>query len=211
MQIIDIVKKMKKLTYFYYNEFINYLNRNKIFYLISVLLFVLSMAVGYSLVSVEDIESINDQTFTPIEDWDKPTQFVDLFKHNFIIDLGCIIGGLTFSIYSALVNLINGMMVGYVLRLAPTGIFMLGIVPHGIFEIPSSIVAFVGSLSVTKIEINLIKGVLQNGKTFKGELFNSRDLFKDVLISLLLVMILLLIAGFIEAFITPDLLNWYIG
>lgn len=201
---------MKKLKSFYINQFIDYINRNKIFYLVSILLFLASMAVGYSLVSVEDIESISESSFNTIEDWDKPHRFLELFEHNFTIDLSCILGGITFSIYSLILNFINGVMVGYVLRLAPTTIFILGVVPHGIFEIPSSIVAFVGSLSVTKIEINLIKGVLQNGKTFKGELYNSRDLFKDVIISLMLVMLLLLIAGFIEAYITPDLLNWYI-
>ncbi|RAP54645.1 MAG: hypothetical protein BZ137_01175 [Methanosphaera sp. rholeuAM130] len=202
---------MKKLKSFYIEELTQYIDRNKKFYMISIFLFLFSMAIGYSLVSADEIESINDESFTPIEDWDKPFQFIDLFKHNFAIDLTCILGGLTFSIYSAIVNFINGVMVGYVLRLAPTAIFLLGIVPHGIFEIPSSIVAFVGSLSVTQIEINLIKGVLQNNKTFKGELHKSRYLFKDVLISLLLVMVLLILAGFIEAYITPDLLNWYIG
>jgi stage II sporulation protein M len=202
---------MKKLAEFYLAEFNQYLGRNKIFYLASVILLLFSVSVGYSLVSVDEIENINNQEFTPIEDWDKSTEFTDLFKHNFMIDLTCIIGGLTFSIYSLIVNFVNGAMVGYILRLAPKEIFILGIVPHGIFEIPSSVVAFVGSLSVTKIEINLIKGILQNNKTFKGELHNSRQLFKDVLISLLLVMILLIIAGFIEAYITPDLLNWYIG
>ena len=202
---------MKKLGSFYYNQLKGYFERNKNFFIVSVLLFLFSIAIGYMIVTDENIHDINSDSFTPIEDWDKSSQFIDLFKHNFLIDLSCILMGITFSIYPFVINLINGIMVGYILKLAPYEIFLLGIVPHGLFEIPSSIVAFVGSLTVTKIEINLIKGILQRDKTFKGELYNSKDLFKDVLISIILIMILLIISGFIEAYITPDLLNWYLS
>jgi uncharacterized membrane protein SpoIIM required for sporulation len=76
-------------------------------------------------------------------------------------------------------------------------------IPHGIFEIPQLILTVVCSMLVTKLEINLIKGVLQKDKTFKGELRNSSTIIKDIILSITIIVVCLIIAAVIEGYITP--------
>ncbi len=82
----------------------------------------------------------------------------------------------------------------------------MGIIPHGIFEIPSSVFALSGALMITSFELKIIKGVLSSKTTVKEEIENSIYLIKDAIISVGIVFLLLIIAAFIETFITPILL-----
>ena len=59
---------------------------------------------------------------------------------------------------------------------------------------------------ITSFELKIIKGVLSSKTTVKEEIENSIYLIKDAIISVGIVFLLLIIAAFIETFITPILL-----
>lgn len=135
--------------------------------------------------------------------------FIDLFFYNFSIDFECIIGGLFLSIPSLIITFVNACQIGVLFNEVNIIIILLGVLPHGIFEIPSSIFAFSGALMLTSFELNILNGILSSKTTVKEELNNSIYLVKDAIISVGIVFVLLIIAAFIETFITP-LLLWLI-
>jgi uncharacterized membrane protein SpoIIM required for sporulation len=135
--------------------------------------------------------------------------FIDLFIYNFSIDFTCILGGLFLSIPSISITFINACQIGVLFSEVNFIIILLGVIPHGIFEIPSSVFAFSGALMLTSFELKILKGILSNKTTVKEQFNNSAYLVKDAIISAEIVFVLLLIAAFIETFITPVLL-WLI-
>lgn len=83
---------------------------------------------------------------------------------------------------------------------------LVAVMPHGIFEIPSGIFAMAGGLMLFITEINVIKAILTRNSV-KEAINDSDKLIKDAIISTIIVFILLVIAAFIEIFITPLLMN----
>ena len=156
-------------------------------------------------VPVENTEDIASNLF---EDYSFEG-FVDLFQYNFSIDFGCIIGGLFLSIPSLIITFINACQIGVLFSEVNFIIILFGVIPHGIFEIPSSVFAFSGALMLTSFELKIVKGILSSKTTVNEELNNSIYLVKDAIISSGIVFVLLTIAAFIETFITPVLL-WLI-
>lgn len=129
--------------------------------------------------------------------------FIELFVHNFSIDISCILGGVLLSIPTLIFTFINEVMFGALFGQIPLVIILFGVIPHGIFEIPSSLFALAGGLMLTRMELKLLKGLLSNKTTVRYEFKESVPLVKDALLSAGIVYILLSIAAFIETFITP--------
>lgn len=135
--------------------------------------------------------------------------FIDLFLYNFSIDFGCIVGGLFLSIPSLIITFVNACQIGVLFCDVDFLLILFGVIPHGIFEIPSSIFAFSGALMLTSFELKILNGILSSKTSVEEELNNSIYLVKDAIISVGIVFVLLIIAAFIETFITPVLL-WLI-
>lgn len=131
--------------------------------------------------------------------------FIDIFTHNLQSDLIMIFGGVLFSIISIFGMFINGAMLGYVATITPIFDFLLLIIPHGIFEIPSWILSLSAAFMITTLIIRLLSSLVSDEKTIKDEINDSKDLIEAIIVSIVLVVILLLIAGFIENFITGAL------
>lgn len=129
--------------------------------------------------------------------------FIKLFLHNFSIDFSCIISGLLLSVPSIIITIINAFMIGSVFATVPIPIIIAGILPHGIFEIPSSIFALAGGFMLTKLEFNIMSGIFSSRYTVKDKINESSFLIKDILLTIIVVFALLYIAALIETFITP--------
>ncbi|HNO95060.1 MAG TPA: stage II sporulation protein M, partial [Anaerolineales bacterium] len=119
-------------------------------------------------------------------------------------------GIFSFSVLGVLLYMVNIALIGGVyavlelLGIAPAPIFLAGILPHGIFELPalligSAVVLYIGAALVTP----------QNGKSM-GEVMI--DLMADwAKIYVGVVVPLLAIAALIEAYITPSILLRVVG
>lgn len=154
------------------------------------------------------IENNEDVTSNLFQDYSFEG-FIDLFFYNFTIDFECILGGLLLAIPSVIITFVNACQIGVLFNDVNFIIILFGVIPHGIFEIPSSVFAFSGALMLTSFELKIIKGILSSKTTVNEELNSSIYLVKDAIISTGIVFILLIIAAFIETFITPILL-WLI-
>ena len=161
---------------------------------------------NYDNLRYEDLDS-NNQYNNDIEDLlfedYNIISFIELFVHNFSIDISCILGGFLLSIPTLIFTFVNEVMFGALFGQTPLVIILFGVMPHGIFEIPSSLFALAGGLMITRMELKLVKGLLIPETTIRYEFEESIPLVKDALLSAGIVFILLSIAAFIETFITP--------
>ena len=122
---------------------------------------------------------------------------VGLFTHNLFVDLMVFIGGILFSIISLILVIFNAVAIG-----APFGsdlyFAMVSVFPHFIFEyVGGSVFALTGAFLITKLEISAIK------KRSVKEAFSDSYILKDIIFTLILMVIFLLIAAIIEAYATP--------
>ena len=128
-----------------------------------------------------------------------------LFQNNIRANIIIMIGGLLFSIFSVLGIIMNGLIIGFTYTLVTPIQFIVGILPHGIFELPATILSLVGAFIITKLEINLLNALFK--KRLKEEINKSDKLVKDIVLTFIIILVLLIIAAIIEAGVTPVLLS----
>ncbi len=131
-----------------------------------------------------------------------------LFVNNMIASLQVMILGILLGVPTLLGLLANGALIGYVMKgLALEGIplltfISLGVLPHGIFELPAF---FLSTSFGLKLGFHLVFP-LPNKK--RGQ--SLKSIFKEYWSILPLVVYLLLLAAAIEVLITPALLRMVI-
>lgn len=125
----------------------------------------------------------------------KPTPsilFPGIFFHNWAAALLTAVSGIYTPLAPALVALINGFVLGFVVGIVGVKVAIVGIVPHGVIELPCFIVAVAAG-------IRLFFRLLSSERP-------AREIKKALLVAAAL-MPFLLAAAFIEAFVTPVLLG----
>lgn len=190
------------------NEFFN---RNKRLLLIAFIIVFGSLIVGSLVGYFEAGDNYGQmtQTFTYMHEHNIPadvndtgnTPAIDYFIHNFTVDLVTMAGGILFSIFSIFTILITSFTAGHYIGLD----FIFGLVstlPHGIIEMLASVFALTIAFIITRAEIRVIKT-----RSFDG----LKTDFKDILILLILDIIFLLVAAYIEADITNIIVNSFFG
>ena len=134
-----------------------------------------------------------------------------LFWHNFQTELGITaLGIFSFGILGIVVYIANFSLIGGVLAaskivgVSPLLVFITGILPHGIFELTSIILI---SSAILYIGVELVTP--KDGRTI-GEvfLFSLADLIK-ILFGICVP--LLIVAAFVEGWITPRIFIHYLG
>lgn len=121
--------------------------------------------------------------------------------------MSILFGIIPFIFLTVLSLALNGFMIGIVLGFgkATTGAsmiktFVFGILPHGIFELPALIISMSMGIYLC---LTLTMKIFRRGKIKISELLKN---YVRIFLSVILPMIL--IAGIIEAYITPLLLKW---
>lgn len=209
LNLSDIFKKKYLKGYF---------KRNKKIFITAIVLFVLlgvlsvfaggySQTVSLSEKSLSQANIGDDSTHPDLKNITTVESFVELTCHNLIQDLTCLFGGLLLFIPSLFISAINAYNFLTIFITYPLPVIIYGILPHGIFEIPSSIFALAGAIMLFKTEINVIKGIISSKTTVKDKINESEYLIKDAIITCFIVILLLVVAGFIEIFITPGLID----
>ncbi len=141
---------------------------------------------------------------------------VSLFNNNLIVSLMMLLGGFILGILPVIYVFLNGALVGYVIstvssvsHLNPFLVFLAGVLPHGIFEIPAYLIASAFGLRITKVMVKtIVRSVRGDTQELDPMSPNSwRALFRDSVAVVLYVVILLVIAAFIESHVTPILLQ----
>ena len=133
--------------------------------------------------------------------------FWSIFSNNIKIVFSMFIYGIIFC-FSAVILAFNGFFAAYYVatkdNLAYT---LLLIIPHGIFEFSSCIIACASGFVLFNFILNFLKAInnQENGPV-KGILYNSfaqsHTKLKQAIILLIVASILMAIAGFVEAYLT---------
>jgi len=199
----------------------NYFSRNKKLILISLALFLLFCIIGYSIIPLTNpdyvsklnaMPNVTQNNFSSANSTSIHTSMTwyEYFFHNGAVCIISILGGFLFSIPSVIVEAFNAISISFPLfttsKVGLLNFYLIGLIPHGIFEYSGTIFSLVCAFLITKLEIRLLKSLFSKDKHFSDELKNSKLLIKDIITSLLITLILTLIAGIIESNITPLIL-----
>ena len=174
---------------------------------ISLGIFVISIAIGVAATVADP--KIGQNFLTLFKDavageiiGDSPfVLFGKLFLNNIQACIFLFIGGATFGILSVFILTTNGLIIGSVVELVRenqgTAFIIAALLPHGIFEIPSFLIS--GALGFT-----LARAIWDEWKGTGDAAATAAHLGK---IFVLVVVPLVLLAAFVEAFITPEIIN----
>ncbi|MBQ2831427.1 stage II sporulation protein M [Methanobrevibacter sp.] len=189
-----------------------FLNRNKKLLLIAFIIVFGSLIVGSIVGYFEAGDSYGEMSEmiafghehnikTNMSISENATSASEYFVHNFMVDIITMIGGILFSIFSVWNVLSSSFIAGHYIGQD----FVFGLVstlPHGIIEYMATVFALTIAFIITRREINIIKT-----RSFDGI---KTDL-KDIVILLVLDIIFLAIAAFIEAHVTPGIVSSVFG
>jgi len=132
-----------------------------------------------------------------------------IFWNNLQAALMFIILGSFFGILPIFGLLINGVLIGVVLSmvgdtaLSSIMLFIVGVLPHGIFEIPAILIAGGFGLKLGTVWLKPIAG-MNRWESFKYT-------WTEVLNIIVFIVILLGVAALVEGLITPVLINVFLG
>lgn len=190
---------------------LGYFGRNKFLILVSLSVLLLSFLLGI-LISDQIRNVMLELLRNMVSNYPLDNTVVDnmflLFFNNVRVDFMVLLGGLIFSLFSVLITITNGIVLGFVFTMVPFSVFVVGIFPHGIFELSASVIALTGAFILTMLEIRLIFALFKG--RFRECLGNSHVLIKDIVFSVILFVVLLVIAAIIESAVTPVLLGFII-
>ena len=185
-----------------------FFNRNKKLLLIAFVIVFGSLIVGSLIGYFEAGDSYGQMSQmidfahennlpSPINNSETDTSGLEYFIHNFLVDIMTMLGGFLFSIFPVINVLQSSFIAGQFIGQD----FIFGLVstlPHGIIEYLGTVFALTIAFIITRAEIRLIRTrSLEGWKT---------DL-KDIAILLILDIIFLAVAGFIEAYVTPGIVT----
>jgi stage II sporulation protein M len=181
------------------------------YFLTSALLFVASTIAGffgamlsptlreYILVAVESVVN-------PLSDLSRAELMWAIFSNNSIKTLKTMIFGAVLGVYPVIAIVINGLVIGVVMYLAAVshgwGAVAITLVPHGIIELPAFL--FAGA-------VGMMIGVLFVRRIAGKEQHVLPKAFSLIISSIIILIPLLFLAAFIEAYITPALAEWYLA
>lgn len=185
--------------------------RNIVFHLFSVIAFSLGIILGREISSSGIRQIVYALGYVPGEvnplfetTYGLPFLALDLSFHNWQVSLATALSGIVFVIPVPVTLAFNGFLLGVVEDLVQNlTLFLAAILPHGIIELPAFIIA--GSAGLN-LGFELIKALKRGSPGSDIELHKA--LRRTIYIILGLVP-LFIVAGIIEAFITPLIMHLY--
>lgn len=196
-----------------YNKVLNYI-KNKLLKIIIVcsILFIICMISGiffgikYQSETQQILKSFIENKSDIISDSGNISAF-GIIKNNVVACIVSIIIGFFPFIFLPILTLsLNGFVLGITLGIGKSlqnmsmiKILLLGILPHGIFEIPAIIISIAIGLNLC---LCITKKII--GK------YNEKiidDIKESILVFACIIIPLLIVAGIVEAYITPTLLK----
>lgn len=177
------------------------------FFIFALLFFIFSIVSGFLGAKffperVLPILTVLRATYGEVATWKSSQQFLFVvFNNSFLLFL-ILLFSFFFGIFPIFVLFLNGAVLGalffFLKDSLPTSLFLIAILPHGIFEIPVLIIACSSGLKIAKKTIGII---LAKEEGLREEIFSALKFFLKFLIPLLIL------AALIEVYFVPYLLN----
>ena len=203
----------QKLLKQYYSEVKVAFLENKSAIFISFFILIFSLILGYFL------EPYLYSYFNPVvDDLTQKVQtgviqltFADIFFNNVLIIFQMFVYGLLFCL-SVFVLAYNGFFVGYYVAVQDNFFRVIAmLVPHGIFELTSCALACSSGLVLFNFLFRLFKSYLKEDLTLKNSFNKNFDKLKQAIIIFLVSLVLMIIAGFVEAYLTIPIAHFLLG
>jgi uncharacterized membrane protein SpoIIM required for sporulation len=187
---------------------IDYFNRMKYYVLLSSVIFVAFLLLSYFYPSF--FNTLMNQALQNMRDGVTNGEILlettSLFINNFTVALNIYTSGIYLSIPSLYLLVYNAAMIGYTGTTLPLNYFLAYTVPHGIFELTAIVLSGAASFRLTHGILNVFAGLKPDAddkkKYFLENLEVSLKMILDSAALMLIVLILLIVAAFIEANIT---------
>jgi stage II sporulation protein M len=170
-------------------------------------IFCISAAVGAVVVALHPhlgtalLQVVRDQVLGNVLDQDPLVLFLKIFLNNLEACILLFLGGATFGSLTLLIIALNGIVIGGIFELVreQRGILyvLAAILPHGVVEVPSFLLS--GALGLV-----LADALRREWSAGKGAAETAWTLAR---VFVRIVLPLVLLAAFIEAFITPGIIN----
>ena len=202
LRIQSIIKKFFSPCKGYLRSLLPYI-------LISASIFLLGIISGYYFAEVYPSESgellsLLEKTYKPILEMNKVSQVLFVFLKNGVTSFFIIISGVIFGFLPVVSLISNGEILGvlanFTLEKSSIFYFLLGILPHGVIEIPCFLISSAIGLKIGK---TLIKKIFGKGGSLKKELNLGLNTF------LRIILVFLFLAAIIEVLISSELLRIY--
>ena len=186
---------------------------NRLAILISFLILFFSLILGYLM------EPYLYSFFNPVvDDLTKKVQtgviqltFTDIFFNNILIIFQMFIYGFLFCL-SVFVLAYNGFFLGYYVAIQDNLARVLAmLIPHGIFELTSCALACSSGLVLFNFMLKLFKSYLKEDLPFIDSFNKNFFKLKQALIIFLVSVLLMVIAGFVEVYLTIPIAYFILG
>ena len=184
-------------------------SENKLAIIVSIAILLISLVLGYILEPqlYAYLNPVVEELTQNVESGVIKLTFEDIFFNNIKIVFQMFIYGVVFC-FSAIILAFNGFFVGYYVATSDDLLFtLLLIIPHGIFEFSSCILACSSGLVLFNFLYKFLKTLwCEDNESIKVSLLNSFDAsydkLKQAVILLVIASILMVIAGFFEVYLT---------
>ena len=186
---------------------------------IAVAILIFSLILGYYLEPYLHayLNPVVENLSKQVESGSIKLTFHSIFSNNIRIVFLMFIFGLLFC-FSALILSFNGFFVGYFVAVNNNELFktLLMLIPHGIFEFSSCIIACASGFVLFKFLYRFLKAFAKKEEgSISNQLYESYvenfDKLKQAIILLMVATVLMIIAGIFEVYLTIPIASFIIS
>ena len=191
------------LKQFYSNVKLAFLENKSAIY-ISIFILIFSLILGYLLEPYlySYFHPVVDELSQKVQTGTIKLTFADIFLNNIKIAFQMFFYGIFFCL-SAVLLAYNGFFLGYYVAIQDDLIRVLVmLIPHGVFELTACILACSSGLVLFNFFFRFFKSYLKEDLTLKDSFYKNSDKLTQAIIIFAVSAILMIIAGFIEVYLT---------
>ena len=194
-------------------------SENKMAICISIAILLISLILGYVLEPNLHayLNPVVENLSKQVETGNIKLTFHSIFSNNIRIVFFMFIFGLL-CCFSALILAFNGFFVGYFVAVNSNDMFktLLLLIPHGIFEFSSCIIACASGFVLFKFLYRFLNAFARNDEgSLSNQLYESYvenfDKLKQSIMLLLVATVLMIIAGIFEVYLTLPIANFILS
>ena len=167
---------------------------------LSVILLVAGILIAYFYPSL--FQSILQGTMQNLQQGASSITTEGLFVNNSSVALMMMLASLLLSIPTVYLLIFNGIIIGFVGVQVPLSTFLVYTIPHGIFELTAIVIAGAVAFRLTQAFLEIANGIINSKVKFSEAVHVGADMIMDCIIPLIIVIVFLVIAAFIEANLT---------
>lgn len=193
------------------NEIKEALIENKRIFELLILLFVFGMLLGW--IMADDIASVLMPVLKEalLEGNETSIDAFQIISHNITTAITVVLLSVFFAIFAIISITVNGFVIGFmggytVKSINGLAFFLILIVPHGIFEVPALFLSTASGILLFLFIFRVLTDKYHK-YSFKEAYERNKKTLKHMAVLFLVSIVLFLIAGLIEGFITPHLGN----